>query len=70
MSGTTTFVRWIDANHAVAGGTWEIGPAMPGMPSKGSWGGVMVKENGTWKMMSGMGSPDLTPLMTDTTRSR
>ncbi len=63
MKAGTTFVRWIDANHAVAGGTWEISPAMPGMPSKGSWVGTMVKQGGEWKMLSAMGAPDMTGMM-------
>lgn len=68
MKAATTYVRWIDANHAVAGGTWEVSPAMPGAPSRGSWMGVMVKEDTTWRMMSALGSPDMTTMMQDTTR--
>jgi len=63
MKATTAFVRWIDATHAVAGGTWETSPAMAGMPSKGSWLGVDVKEGGVWKAVSALGSPDLTAMM-------
>ena len=71
MKATTDFIRWVDANHAVAGGTWETTPAMPPMPSKGSWLAVMAKEGDTWRMMSGLGAPDMTPLMpapADTTK--
>ncbi len=63
MKATTTFVRWIDATHAVAGGTWET-PGMPGMPGKGSWLGVATKEGNDWKMMSALGAPDMTPMTT------
>jgi len=63
MKASTTFVRWIDATHAVAGGTWEMAAAMPGMPGKGSWLGVATKEGTEWKMMSALGAPDMTPMM-------
>jgi uncharacterized protein (TIGR02246 family) len=71
LTATTDFLRWAGAEHAVAGGTWTTSPAVPGMPSKGSWMGVMVKEDGAWKMMTGMATPDITPLLpADTTRAR
>ena len=63
MKATTTFVRWIDATHAVAGGTWETTPAMAGMPSKGSWLAVDVKQGSEWKVVSALGAPDLTAMM-------
>jgi len=63
MKATTGFVRWIDATHAIAGGTWEMSPAMPGMPGKGSWLGVAVKQGTEWKMISALGAPDMTAMM-------
>jgi len=62
MKATTTFVRWIDATHAIAGGTWET-PSMPGMPSKGSWLAVDVKQGNEWKVQSALGAPDMTAMM-------
>ena len=63
MKATTDFVKWIDATHAVAGGTWETSPAMAGMPSKGSWLGTAVKQGNDWKMIAAMGAPDMTAMM-------
>jgi hypothetical protein len=63
MKAGTSFVRWIDANHAVAGGTWEMSPAMPGMPAKGSWLATAAKQGGEWKMIAALGAPDMTPMM-------
>ena len=69
MSATTAYVRFIDANHAVAGGTWSVSPGAPGMPSKGSWMAMMVKQDTVWRMGAGLGSPDLTSMApADTTR--
>lgn len=62
MTATTTYVSWVDASHAVAGGTWETSPAMPPMPSKGSWMAVMVKQDGGWKMMSALGAADMSAM--------
>lgn len=62
MTATTTYLRWVDANHAVAGGTWETTPAMAGMPSKGSWMGVMVKKDSGWQMMSALGAADMSAM--------
>lgn len=72
MSATTTYVRWIDANHAIAGGTWETTPAMPPMPSKGSWMAVVAKEGDAWKMKSALGAADLSAMMPppDTTKKK
>ena len=69
MTATTDYVRWIDANHAVAGGTWQVSPAMPPMPSRGSWMAVMVREGTEWKMMNALGAADMSAMMpADTTR--
>jgi uncharacterized protein (TIGR02246 family) len=71
MTASTTYVRWIDANHAVAGGTWETTPAMPPMPSKGSWTAVLVKQGDAWKMMSALGAADMSAMaMPDTTKKK
>jgi len=63
MKTTTDFVKWIDANHAVAGGTWETSPAMPPMPSKGSWLATAEKKGSDWKVIAALGSPDMTGMM-------
>ena len=63
MSTTTDFVKWIDANHAVAGGTFSMSPAMPGVPSKGSWLAAAAKQGSEWKVTAAMGAPDLTGMM-------
>lgn len=63
MKATTDFVRWIDANHAVAGGTWETSPAMPGQPTKGSWLATAEKKGSDWKVTAALGAPDMTPMM-------
>ena len=63
MKTTTDFVKWIDATHAVAGGTWETSPAMPGMPSKGSWLATAAKQGSDWKVIAALGAPDMTPMM-------
>ncbi|HEV8597804.1 MAG TPA: DUF4440 domain-containing protein [Gemmatimonadales bacterium] len=70
MTASTTYVRWIDANHAVAGGTWETSPAMPPMPSKGSWTAVVVKQGDSWKMLSALGAADMSAMMPDTTKPK
>jgi uncharacterized protein (TIGR02246 family) len=71
MTAGTTFVRWVDANHAIAGGTWETTPAMAGMPSKGSWNSVMVKQGDSWKMMSALGAADMSAMaMPDTAKPK
>jgi len=63
MSAATNYIRWIDANNAVAGGTWGMSPAMPGMPSRGSWMVAVAKQDTTWKVVASLGSADITPLM-------
>jgi uncharacterized protein (TIGR02246 family) len=71
MTATTSYVRWIDADHAVAGGTFETTPAMPPMPSKGSWMAVAAKKDGAWKIVSSLGSMDMSALaMPDTTKKK
>lgn len=71
MTATTDYVRWVDANHAIAGGTWATTPAMPPMPSKGSWMAVVAKQGNDWKMMSALGAADVTPaVMPDTPKPK
>ena len=67
MTTTTTFVKFLSATSAVAGGTWQTTPAMPG--DKGAWMGVVVKKDTTWLMTSSLGAaamPDMA--MPDTTK--
>ena len=68
MNATTSYVRWVNANTAVAGGTWQVSPSMPGMPSKGSWMAVAVKRDTTWQMQAALGAADLSAMMPDTTK--
>jgi len=68
MKTTTTYVTFIDATHAVAGGTFEVTPAMPGTNGKGAWMAVAAKEGSDWKMMSALGAGDMTPMMQDATK--
>ena len=72
MTANTTYVRWLNANNAVAGGTWEMTPAMAGMPSKGSWMAVVTKKAEGWKMASALGAADMSAMMTmpDTTKKK
>jgi len=71
MTATTTFVRWVNADNAVAAGTWETSPAMPGAPSKGSWMAVVAKHGGTWQMQSALGAADVAAMMPqDTTKKK
>lgn len=63
MTLTTEFTRFIGANHAYSGGTWTTSGMPPGMPTRGSWLVVNVKDSTGWKMLSGLGSTDITPLM-------
>lgn len=45
---TTSYVRFLGANAAAAGGTWTIaGPAGP-LPSAGVWTATDVKVDGKW----------------------
>jgi len=62
MTATTTFVKWIDANHATAAGTYQMAGTPAGMPNHGAWIGVAVKQDSTWVMSSSLGAdapPDM-----------
>ncbi len=62
MSATTEYVRFLSDKAAVTGGTYTMAGGMPGMPTKGSWMGVAVKQDSTWKMVSSLGADDTTPM--------
>jgi uncharacterized protein (TIGR02246 family) len=67
MTTTTTFVKFLSPTSAVAGGTWQTTPAMPG--DRGSWMAVAVKKDSTWLMTASLGAaamPDMT--MPDTAK--
>jgi uncharacterized protein (TIGR02246 family) len=70
MTATTDYVRWLSGTAAVAGGTWKMTTPMPGTPTQGSWMAVAVKQGDDWKVVSSLGSADLTPMMPtmDTTK--
>lgn len=63
LSGATTYVRWINGNAAVAGGTYKAAGLPPGMPNQGSWVVVVVKQDSAWKIITSLGADDMTPLM-------
>ena len=52
----TTFVKWLSNTAAVAGGTYQGQPALPGTTGKGAWLAVLVKKDSTWLMASALGS--------------
>lgn len=60
---TTTYVQFLDADDAFAGGTYTSTGVPEGMPSRGSWLVVFSKDSTGWKMRSGMGSADLSFMM-------
>jgi uncharacterized protein (TIGR02246 family) len=60
---TTSFTKFIDGNNAYAGGTWQTTGGQPGMPNRGSWLVIHKKEASGWKIVSGLGSVDIMPLM-------
>jgi uncharacterized protein (TIGR02246 family) len=63
MTATTAYVRFLNDKAAVAGGTYTMAGGPPGMPSKGAWMGVAVKQDSTWKMLSSLGSDDDSEMM-------
>lgn len=60
---TTSFTRFVDANNAYAGGTWQTAGGPAGMPNRGSWLVIHKKESTGWKIVAGLGSVDIMPLM-------
>lgn len=63
MGATTTYVRFLSDKAAVAGGTYSMTGGMAGMPSKGAWMGVAVKQDSTWKMVASLGADDTSDMM-------
>ena len=63
MTATTTFVRFLSDKAAIAAGTYAMPSGMAGMPSKGAWMGVAVKQDSTWKMVSSLGADDDSEMM-------
>jgi len=63
MSLTTEFIKFIDGANAYSGGTWTTTGMPAGMPTRGSWLVINVKDSTGWKIASGLGSTDVTPLM-------
>ncbi len=59
----TEFTKFIDGNNAYSGGTWTTTGMPAGMPTRGSWLVVSVKDSTGWKIASGLGSTDVTPMM-------
>jgi len=56
------FVNWIDAGHALMGGTWSTTGAPEGMPDSGSFLVVAAAaEDGSWEMLSGLPSQYVEP---------
>ena len=62
LAGTTSYVKWIDANHAVVGGTFTVSGVPAGAPTSGSWMAVAMKGGaGDWQLMSSLAA-DLMPM--------
>jgi uncharacterized protein (TIGR02246 family) len=62
LAATTGYVRWIDAGHAVAGGTYTMAGLPPGAPDKGSWIIVVNKgADGRWVMTNSLVSEFVAP---------
>ena len=55
LSAATGYVTWLDANHAVVGGTYSMGGLPPGAPDKGSWIVATKKSaDGKWLMTNSL----------------
>mgnify|MGYP002622861520 CR=1 FL=1 len=63
VSVTTDFVSFLDADDAMAGGTWSMTGMPEGGPTRGSWLVVFSKDSAGWKMRAGMGSTDMSFMM-------
>jgi len=62
VSATTEFLNWIDASHAVIGGTYAVTGVPEGAPAKGAWMAVAAKSaTGEWQMMSSLGADYAAP---------
>ena len=60
---TTSFTQFINGNNAYAGGTWSTTGMPSGSPTRGSWLVISEKDSTGWKIASGLGSTDITPMM-------
>ena len=62
LSGTPTFVHWINADNAFMAGTFTVAGVPEGQPNKGAWL-VTVKRgtDGQWQMTSELAANDMEP---------
>ena len=60
---TTEFTKFINGSNAYSGGTWTTTGMPAGQPTRGSWLVIQAKDSTGWKIVSGLGSTDITPLM-------
>jgi uncharacterized protein (TIGR02246 family) len=52
---TQVYAEWIDATHAVTGGTWRISGGVPGIPDSGAYMTHTVKgTDGNWRLSNGL----------------
>ena len=70
MHITTSFVKWLSATSAVAGGEWSVTGPAAAMPAHGKWLSAYQKQDGSWLIASGLGSsePPSSPMASDTAR--
>ncbi len=62
LNATTGYVKWIDARHAVVGGTYSMTGLPPGAPDKGAWVVVARKEaDGSWLTQNSLVSEFVAP---------
>jgi uncharacterized protein (TIGR02246 family) len=55
LSAPSTYLNWIDARHAVMGGTWSMSGVPAGAPDKGAWMVVVEKSaDGQWLMTNSL----------------
>ncbi len=62
LSTTNGYLNWIDATHAVIGGTYAMAGLPPGAPDKGAW--IVVAEkaaDGKWLMANSLVSEFMAP---------
>jgi uncharacterized protein (TIGR02246 family) len=59
MTANTSFVKFLDEDIAISGGTWTITGGPPGAPTSGSWNETLRKEDGTWKVVTALGAPNM-----------
>lgn len=63
VSATTDYLQWLNADAAVAGGTWTASGAPPGAgPDRGAWMSVFRRDtDGQWRMSHSMSAPYMPP---------